>query len=334
MAAIDEPPRRGLVVTQGDPLGIGPELILRAASRGLLAPGDLVFADPARLRALLSDLPPWGAAGFHVVEPLLAPPTAWTAGSGGAADPAGGRGQVAALASGVDAVLGATEPVALVTAPIDKGVSQTEGLGFPGHTEYLAARAGVEDFAMAMVGPRLRVVLASIHEPLSAVPGLIDRGRVERAGRLLGRALRDELGVSRPRIAVLGLNPHAGEGGLLGSEDEAVIRPAVEALRDWGRDFDVDFVGPLPADTAIPHHFEGRYDGVVAMYHDQGLVPFKLVHFHDGVNWTLGLRFVRTSPDHGTARDIAGRGVADPRSFFSALAVARDPSTAWRAAPT
>lgn len=335
MAAMQEGRgERALVITQGDPEGVGPELLLRAAAEGRLRAGDLVFADHEHLRRIAPTLPPWGRRGLDRITPLIAPASAWRTPDVGATPQArrASRGQVAALASGVDAVL-TRRGASLVTAPIDKARAGVEGLGFPGHTEYLAARADVRDYAMAMVGPRLRVVLATIHEPLAAVPELLDVERIVRAGRLLGHALREVLGIARPHIAVLGLNPHAGEGGLLGREDEAVIRPAVGQLAAWGRPREVTFEGPLPADTALPRHFEGHYDGVVAMYHDQGLTPFKLVHFHDGVNWTLGLPFVRTSPDHGTARDIAGQGIADPRSFFSAVALARDPGRAWGPMP-
>jgi len=165
------------------------------------------------------------------------------------------------------------------------------------------------------------VVLATIHVPLAEVPRRLDVAAVARAGRLLARGLRDRFGVAAPRIAVLGLNPHAGERGMLGSEERTVITPAIEQLRaaePYAR-----FTDPLPADTAFAAHRDGAYDGVVAMYHDQGLGPFKLLHFHDGVNVTLGLPFVRTSPDHGTALDLVGTGRANPTSMKAAIALAR-----------
>lgn len=318
-------PARGapLVVSQGDPDGVGPELLLHAASRGALRPCDRVFADVEvvahRTGALTAAGVDWARRGLAALEPLLAPDADWRR----PRDAPHARGQVAALEAAVDAVLGGEERPALVTAPIDKAACQGEGFAYPGHTEYLAARAGVDDFAMAMVGPRLRVVLATIHEPLRRVPDLLDAVRIERAGRLLAEALGGPFEIARPRVAVLGLNPHAGEQGVLGTEERDVIAPAVVRLQAWGASRDVTFSGPLPADTAIPRAYEGHFDGVVAMYHDQGLGPFKLVHFHDGVNCTLGLGFVRTSPDHGTARDIAGTGVVDPRSFLAAVTLAR-----------
>ena len=149
----------------------------------------------------------------------------------------------------------------------------------------------------------------------------LDVASIVRAGGLLARGLRDRFGVEAPRVAVLGLNPHAGERGMLGHEEQTVIGPAIERLR--AAEPYATFSDPLPADTAFAAHYEGRYDGVVAMYHDQGLGPFKLVHFHDGVNVTLGLPFVRTSPDHGTALDIAGRGIANPASLRAAITLAR-----------
>jgi 4-hydroxythreonine-4-phosphate dehydrogenase len=305
-----------LVLTQGDPEGIGPELLLRVGAADLLRTGDRVVADEAPLRALAAALAArpdgeWAARGLAALEPRLdrAPRP---------------HGQVSALVRGVDLVLEDPRGRALVTAPIDKAGCRDEGFAFPGHTEYLASRAGVDDFAMLMIGPRLRVVLATIHLPLREVPLRLDVASIVRAGRLLAQALRGRF-AAKPIIGVLGLNPHAGERGMLGDEERTIVGPAIEALRAWAAAHGepAEFRGPLPADTAFAAHAEGALDGVVAMYHDQGLGPFKLLHMHDGVNMTLGLPFVRTSPDHGTARDIAGRGVADPRSMFAAVALAR-----------
>lgn len=308
-------PSPQLVVTQGDPAGIGPELLLRLGAADLLVPGDRVVADPAPLRELAAKFE-WAARGLAALEPLIDVPASTTA----------RLGQVSALKHGVDLVLADPTARALVTAPIDKAACRDEGFAFPGHTEYLAARAGVDDFAMLMVGPRLRVVLATIHVPLREVPRLLTVDAIVRVGRLLAAALRDNFCRGRrPVIGVLGLNPHAGERGMLGDEEATIVGPAVAALTRWAaeRACDVVFRGPLPADTAFAQHADGQLDGVVAMYHDQGLAPFKLLHMRDGVNMTLGLPFVRTSPDHGTARDIAGRGVADPSSMFAAVALAR-----------
>ena len=305
-----------LVITQGDPAGIGPELLLRIAADGLLRESDIVVADRGRVRELTAALAaPWARLGLERIEPLLD-------------EHEGPLGQFAALERGVDLIL--AEPdhsrrPALVTAPIDKAVASREGLRHPGHTEYLAERAGVDEFAMLMAGPTIRVVLATIHVPLREVPQRLDSAAIVRAGSLLARALTQDFGIAAPRVGVLGLNPHAGEGGLLGDEEQRVIAPAIASLRSWARaqDLAAEFRGPLPADTAFHHHRVGELDGLVAMYHDQGLGPFKLAHFYDGVNVTLGLPFVRTSPDHGTAKDIAGRGIADPASLIAAITLAR-----------
>ena len=308
-----------LVITQGDPAGVGPELLLRVANEGLLGADDVVVADCGRLRELVATLAvAWASSGYERLEGLLDPR--------GCVDDVT-LGQVAALERGVDLVLAADPRArpALVTAPIDKAVASREGLRHPGHTEYLAERAGVDDFAMLMAGPSIRVVLATIHIPLREVADWLDAAAVVRAGTLLTRALIDDFGIPAPRVGVLGLNPHAGEGGLLGDEELRIIGPAIEQLRAWSASANLaaEIRGPLPADTAFHYHRVGQLDGVVAMYHDQGLGPFKLAHFYDGVNVTLGLPFVRTSPDHGTAKDIAGRGLADPASLIAAIELAR-----------
>lgn len=299
-----------LVVTQGDPEGIGPELLLRLGDAGALRTGDRVVADRERLVALARALAtPWATRGLEAIAPLV--------------DDVRG-GQVAALVRGVDLVL--EHPgVALVTAPIDKAACKAEGFVFPGHTEYLAHRAGVDDFAMLMIGPRLRVVPVTIHVPLRAVPELLTPAAIVRCGKLLARTLVHHLGLPGPRIGVLGLNPHAGERGMLGDEEFRIVAPAIAELTAWAaaEALPCSFVGPLAADTAFVTHLDGGLDGLLAMYHDQGLGPFKLLHMRDGVNMTLGLPFTRTSPDHGTARDIAGRGVADPSSMLAAVALAR-----------
>ncbi len=296
-----------LVITQGDPRGIGLELLLRLADEGELRPCDRVIADPAALERCAAVVgTPWARRGWERIAPAV--------------EGVAGLRQTEALALGVDAVLQAPQS-ALVTAPIDKKACQDEGFAFPGHTEYLAHRAGDCEVAMLMAGPVLRVVLATIHIPLAQVAARLDAAAVVRAGGLLARGLRDRFGIARPRVAVLGLNPHAGERGMLGDEETTVIAPAVEQLR--AAEVYATFTDPLPADTAFAAHHQGRYDGLVAMYHDQGLGPFKLLHFHDGVNVTLGLPFVRTSPDHGTALDIVGRGIANPASMRAAIRLAR-----------
>lgn len=300
-----------LVLTQGDPRGVGPELLLRLAAEGELRDGDVVVGSPTWLERWAAALPqPWAAAGWARLRDRLEVVEA--------EDP--GVAQVRALARGVDLVLAAPGR-ALVTAPIDKRACHDAGFEFPGHTEYLAARAGGVEVAMLMVGTRLRVVPVTIHVALREVAERLTTAAIVGAGRLLVAALRERFACPRPRVAVLGLNPHAGDRGLFGDEEARIIEPAIATLaREHAL---AELCGPIPADAAFAAHDRGRYDAVLAMYHDQGLGPFKLVHFTDGVNMTLGLPFVRTSPDHGTALDIAGRGIADPSSMRAAIRIAR-----------
>ena len=300
-----------VVVTQGDPRGVGPELVLRMAAEGELGGADVVVAHPGVMERWSERLPgEWAAAGWARLRSMLR----------AIENEEPGPSQIEALERGIELVL--AEPGrALVTAPIDKRACHDAGFEFPGHTELLAERAGGVDVAMLMVGSRLRVVPVTIHVPLREVPALLSVDAIVRAGGLLASALRDRFAVARPRIAVLGLNPHAGERGLLGDEEHTIVGPAVERLRL--EQPGAEIIGPVPADAAFAAHEQGHYDAVLAMYHDQGLGPFKLLHFTDGVNTTLGLPFVRTSPDHGTALDIAGRGVADASSMRAAIRVAR-----------
>jgi 4-hydroxythreonine-4-phosphate dehydrogenase len=210
----------------------------------------------------------------------------------------------------------AGEIQAVVTGPVCKHALHRVGFEFPGQTEFFAARAGVEDFAMCLTGGALTVALVTAHVPLARVASLLSLDEIVRVGRLLQDFLVLR-GKKNPRIAVAGLNPHAGEQGDMGREEIEIITPAVACLSQMG-----SFVGPLPPDTLFHRAVEGDFDGVLCMYHDQGLIPLKLHAFHEGVNVTLGLPFIRTSPDHGTAFDIAGRGVARPDSMRRAIRLA------------
>jgi 4-hydroxythreonine-4-phosphate dehydrogenase len=207
---------------------------------------------------------------------------------------------------------------AMVTCPIHKEALALAGVPFPGHTELLAHLTGARKVVMMLAGERLKVTLVTIHCPLSDVPGLLTRERILETILITNRGLRRDWGLANPRLAVAGFNPHAGEGGLFGKEETDIIAPAVEAARSEG----VNAVGPLPPDTVFFQAAAGRFDAVVCMYHDQGLIPLKLLHFQDGVNVTLGLPIVRVSVDHGTAFDIAGRGTADPTSLINAIKTA------------
>lgn len=209
----------------------------------------------------------------------------------------------------------------LVTAPIDKHAMQQAGFSFPGHTEFLQHMAGSDsEVLMLLVGDGLRVGTVTGHIPLKEVAAAITTDRIVAKARLLHHSLQRDFGIPAPRIAILGLNPHAGDGGALGSEDKERIAPAVRRLNDEG----LPTMGPYPADGFFGNGSYKHFDGVLAMYHDQGLAPFKALSFGHGVNFTAGLPIVRTSPDHGTGLDIAGRGMADPGSFRAAVWLACD----------
>ncbi|MGB9712033.1 MAG: 4-hydroxythreonine-4-phosphate dehydrogenase PdxA [Dissulfurimicrobium sp.] len=207
----------------------------------------------------------------------------------------------------------------IVTAPISKHGLRLAGISYPGHTEMLAEKTNTERYAMMLVGDRLKVVLVTIHCPLKQVSRLLTKEKICEVVSITHEALMHDFGIQRPRIAVAGLNPHGGESGQFGHEEEEVISPAVDLSRAEG----IDVTGPYPPDSIFYHAvMDGRFDAVVCQYHDQGLIPFKLLHFKDGVNVTLGLPIIRTSVDHGTAYDIAGTGIADPSSLIAAVELA------------
>jgi 4-hydroxythreonine-4-phosphate dehydrogenase len=324
-------PRVRLAVTMGDPAGIGPEVVLKAITmRGVasvidpLLVGDLgVFRDTARRLGLRTR---WReGVGAHLADGIAVMATSELAAhhrNVGRPRTASGRTAcgAAAYAAIVEAVhlVQTGQATAVVTAPISKAHLAAAGHDYPGHTELLAHLAGGVPVRMMMAGGRLRVVLVTTHLALAQVPRQLTRDGVLQTIVLTAQALRQWFRIAAPRIGVAGLNPHAGEGGLFGDEEARVIAPAVRAARRRG----IDVYGPAAADSLFPQAAGGRWDALVCMYHDQGLGPFKLLHFADGVNVTLGLPFVRTSPDHGTAFDIAGSGQADPRSMMAALHLA------------
>jgi 4-hydroxythreonine-4-phosphate dehydrogenase len=234
-----------------------------------------------------------------------------------------GRAQVAYLDAATRAVLDG-EVSALVTAPISKEWAARAGFAFPGHTEFLAARAGVTEFAMMLAGPTLRVTTVTSHIALRDVPSRLSAGAIAQSIMLTARALRTDFGLALPRVAVAGLNPHAGEAGRFGDEEARLVLPAIDQARRRLESSGVVALvsGPHVPDVVFRQAARGEFDAVIALYHDQGLIPIKLLHFDDAVNLTLGLPFVRTSPDHGTAYDIAGTGRARPRSFLAALDLA------------
>jgi 4-hydroxythreonine-4-phosphate dehydrogenase len=329
MTNADLPP---LAVTMGEPSGIGPDLILGAfaARDEHRLPPFAVYGNATFLRARAARL----GTAFDIVETVPAEATGIFAAAlpvvdvpGNVADHPGAPTALAAPAV-IGAIERAVESVlrgacrGLVTAPIHKAALYGAGFAYPGHTEFLAAlcadNGNPRRPVMMLAHESLRVVPATIHVPLSAVPALITTALISETARILAHDLRTRFGIAEPRIAVAGLNPHAGEGGTIGTEDAAVIRPAVEGLRLEG----LNVEGPIPADTLFHPPRWRSYDAVIAMYHDQGLIPIKTVAFDKAVNVTLGLPLVRTSPDHGTAFDLAGTGKASLSSFIAALRLA------------
>ncbi len=325
-----------IAVTMGDPGGIGPEVIVRAlAERGLRrAARYVVLGSESVLQeaALCQRIDPywwtvamdgWSGAEFSVHDVVVMDTDrGWgPIGRAREATKAGGmysfRLVDLAVSMAREGALG-VKADAIVTGPISKEAWALAGKGkFAGHTEMLASRFGVKRVAMMFVGPRLRVVLATVHVPLMDVRNVLTIGRVFDAIELGVEGCRS-VGIERPRIAVCGLNPHAGEGGLLGDEEERLIGPAIVHAVEAG----MEVRGPFPADTIFGAAMAGKFDLVVAMYHDQGLIPVKLIARDETVNMTVGLPVVRTSPDHGTAFDIAGKGVADAGSMAAALRLA------------
>ena len=308
-----------LAISLGDPAGIGPEVVVRAlAVRPELR--VLVFGDQRVLVAAAerAGVPLVAAKALHVVTSLgpneVVP---------GRPNDASSRAQLAYLEAATDAVLRG-ECSALVTAPISKEWIARAGFTFPGHTEYLAARAGVSEFAMMLAGPRLRVVVATTHIALRDVPTALTPAGIASIITLTAEALARRFRVARPRVAVAGLNPHAGEAGRFGDEETRLVEPALALARARLSALGVDaaITGPHVPDVVFRQAAGGAFDAVIALYHDQGLIPVKLLHFDEAVNVTLGLPFARTSPDHGTAFDIAGTGVARPDSFLAALDLA------------
>lgn len=315
-----------IAITAGEPAGVGPELVVRLAQSpsaservvvtdpGLLRERAESLGLPLRILPFDADMPAMAQAAGEVRVipiPLRAPSRP-------------GQLAIANAPHVLDTLRWAAQAAldgrvrAIVTAPVHKGVINDAGVAFSGHTEFFAEQAGVDQVVMMLAAGRLRVALATTHLPLRAVADAITPDSLRRTLRILDADLRRQFGISRPRILVLGLNPHAGEGGHLGREEIEVIAPVLDELRALGH----DLVGPLPADTAFtPYHLPGA-DAVLAMYHDQGLPVLKYAGFGQAVNITLGLPFLRTSVDHGTALELAGTGRADPGSLLAAYTLA------------
>ncbi|WP_306115889.1 MULTISPECIES: 4-hydroxythreonine-4-phosphate dehydrogenase PdxA [unclassified Roseovarius] len=310
----------------GEPAGVGPELALRAwEASGRDLPFFLI-GDPAHLPGgpvVEIDDPAQAAEACKTGLPVLPHPFHGKL-TPGTPNPDHAQGVIDVIARGVDLVQSGMA-AALCTAPIHKQALQDgAGFAYPGHTEYLAALAGVDDVAMMLASDQLRVVPATIHMALADVPEHLTDESLEATIRITHAALIRDFGIPHPRLAVAGLNPHAGEGGKMGREEIEIIAPLLDRLRSDG----LDLRGPMSADTMFHAAARAGYDAAVAMYHDQALIPIKTLDFDRGVNVTLGLPFVRTSPDHGTALDIAGQGIANPTSLIEALKMAARMGTA------
>ncbi len=326
---------RPLALTQGDPAGIGLDITLdawlRRAQLGLWP--FLFIGDPGalavRARLIGLEVPireceaDTASGVFADALPVL-PVASGVDVAAGVPHVSTARGTIAAIETAVQLTM-AGQTSAVVTNPIAKSVLYEAGFGFPGHTEFLAELAGRATGkplmpVMMLTGPKLRTIPVTIHIPLKDVPTALTAELIIRTCRIAHADLKARFGLSRPRLAVAGLNPHAGEEGALGSEDQEIIHPAIEVLRAEG----IDAFGPLPADTMFHDDARHRYDVAICMYHDQALIPAKALGFDDAVNVTLGLPFVRTSPDHGTAFGLAGKGLAKAQSLIAALKLAAE----------
>ena len=319
-----------VAVTMGDPAGVGPEVVVKALAHPAVKKAcyPFVLGDWEILQRQLRgnrsrvSLAPWqsgqvidGKGGCVPVHSLSAlGPAQWRPGRPSRACGEAVYRYVSEAAK--LAMVGAVDAIA--TAPLNKKVLQLAGYRYPGHTELLAELSGTQECRMMLLGDRLKVVLVTVHLPLMRVSRELTRRKVRVTIELADRALRERFGISRPRLAVAALNPHAGEEEIFGHEEKRIIRPAVRQAQTRG----VSVTGPFPADSLFYQATRGDYDAVVCMYHDQGLIPLKLIHFIGGVALTIGLPFVRTSVDHGTAYDIAGKGEADATSMREAILLA------------
>jgi 4-hydroxythreonine-4-phosphate dehydrogenase len=321
-----------LALTMGDPVGVGPEIMVQALADPAVYQScrPLVLGDVAAMTRACRELTP--EVNLRTVQDLfqglyqagtidLLPLSHLSPDDLNHSHPnvAGGHAMVSYILTAVDMAL-KKEVAGMVTGPISKTALRLAGYQYPGHTEMLADRTGATEVAMMLAGGKFRVVLATIHCALSAVPDCLSLDGLIRLFRLTCHALKQDFGISQPQLGVAALNPHASEGGLFGDEEMEIIIPAVLEARGQG----LPVSGPFPADTLFWRHSQGEFDAICAMYHDQGLIPLKLLHFMDAVNVTLGLPIIRTSVDHGTAYDLAGTGQAHPGSLKAAIFMAAE----------
>jgi 4-hydroxythreonine-4-phosphate dehydrogenase len=324
-----------IALTMGDPAGIGGE-ITAAAWQALRQTGPAFFliGDPDWLRRSGADLPvavierpEEAAAQFTHAVPVL-PLALQREAIPGRPDPANAPAVIQSIEQAVAHAKAGTAG-AIATNPIAKSVLYQAGFAHPGHTEFLAALTGSHHPVMMLAAPELRVVPVTIHVALRRALDMLSTEGIIAAGRITAAALIRDFGIAQPRLAVAGVNPHAGEAGAMGDEEGRIIAPAVAALRESG----IEVSGPLPPDTMFTQAARRRYDAALCMYHDQALIPLKTIDMEQGVNVTLGLPIIRTSPDHGTAFDIAGKGIASPASLISALRMAAAMAAAREGSP-
>jgi 4-hydroxythreonine-4-phosphate dehydrogenase len=319
-----------LALTMGDPVGVGPEIMILALAdpqtyevcRPLII-GDLPALERARrllapnLEIRVVDRPGAGRYEPGSMDVLALSHLTPEDLEYGRPTPPGGAAMVSYILRAIDLALEG-EVAGMVTGPISKISMNLSGYAYPGHTELLAEKTGTPEVVMMLAGAEFRVVLATIHCALAEVPRCLSAEGILRLCRLTSRALQRDFGLASPSLGVAGLNPHAGEGGMFGKEEEEIIMPAVRQAQSEG----IAVEGPFPADTLFWRHAQGEFAAIVCMYHDQGLIPLKLLHFMDAVNVTLGLPIIRTSVDHGTAYDLAGTGKAHPGSLKAAIKMA------------
>ena len=321
-----------IAITMGDPVGIGPEIIPKALVESWiyeicrpLVVGDVrvIMAASDRLNTGFGinrvDSPEAGVYQHGTIDVIGVSDLDFSRLEHGHPTRKTSSAMVAYIHQAIDwALEGRVQ--GLATCPINKLALRMAGVEYDGHTELLAERTKTSDYIMMLAGARLRVALVTIHLPLAQVPGKLTTEAVFKTIQITDDALKGDFGIPKPRLAVAALNPHAGENGLFGNEESRIISPALHKAHKEG----IDVSGPHPPDTVFYLALKGQWDAVVCMYHDQGLIPFKMVHFSDGVNVTLGLPIVRTSVDHGTAYDIAGTGKADPGSLLAAIRMAAE----------
>jgi 4-hydroxythreonine-4-phosphate dehydrogenase len=318
-----------IAITMGDPAGVGPEILAKALAQdkvyqwcrplvvgdaGLLSSCLAKVATAPSVRVISEPSAVQGQPGC--VDLMEGPRLDREACLPGLPTVEGGKAMVNYIQTAVGLAL-AGEVAGVVTCPINKALMHQSGYPYEGHTQMIAHLTGSDEFVMMLAGEFLKVALVTIHCPIEQIPHILTAEMVYRTIRITHRALEEDFGLLRPRLGVAALNPHAGEGGLFGTQETEVIQPAVQRAREEG----MAAAGPLPADTLFHRAISGQFDAVVAMYHDQGLIPIKLLHFSDAVNITLGLPIIRTSVDHGTAYDIAGSWQADPSSLVAAMRV-------------